>query len=101
MQKDEHFADIYTAHVLLRRYEDENRMIDNEKMYKDWKAHLAARVAGGRQAARRSSAALRMMGGYSCRGGLLYKDEWDSTSLSFVPKVVAPRGGLRSFRYNG
>ena len=45
--------------------------------------------------------ALRMMGGYSYRDGLLYKDVWDYTSLSFSPKVVVPKGGLRAFRYNG
>ena len=42
-----------------------------------------------------------MMDGYSYRDGLLYQDELDSTSLSFVPMVVVPRGGLRAFRYNG
>eukprot|EP00959_Pyramimonas_sp_CCMP1952_P285894 5977930-Pyramimonas_sp.AAC.1 len=41
------------------------------------------------------------MGGHSYTHALHYKDEWDSTSLSFVPTLVAPRGGPRARRYNG
>jgi hypothetical protein len=100
--KDPDFADLVVAHLCIQQLQLEpgTKPCDAEGLYDMVKAELVKRGVGSRQATQRADVAIREMGDYLF-DKLLYRQTYDDSVQGYVSKAVVPRGGLKSFLYNG